>query len=85
MKNITIIVLSTALVLDLIFSLTLYRKHINTKDALIIANETKLAELNEKITQLTGTKGDDGLGEGIGVGNGRNPRLLFGPLLKLLV
>ena len=51
MRKIAIIVLSVVLAAAIISSLTLYWKHVHTKDALLIS-EKKLFNLSEKVLQL---------------------------------
>ena len=51
MRNITIIILSVALVAAIISGLILYQRHLDTK-ASLIKSEKSLVELNEKVAQL---------------------------------
>jgi len=51
MKNIAIIVLSVLLAVALVFGFILYKRHLDTKDSLLIS-EKNLSELNEKVSHL---------------------------------
>lgn len=52
MRNIAIIVLSVVLAVAIVSGLILHRKHLDTKDALLI-NEKSVLDLNERVTQLS--------------------------------
>lgn len=52
MRNIAIIVLSVVLAVAIVSGLILHRKHLDTKDALLISEKSVL-DLNERVTQLS--------------------------------